>query len=97
MENLFSEFVVLETAAFVLTFVPGLKTTGALTTIEAGSGNAFVGFLVLDWFKQRVFAQRWLAQRTDRAVGISGCAAGLVAALGRAGGQRLCDLVGGQV
>src|ERR1700731_2741319 len=75
MENLFSDICVLVTAAFVLTFVPGLRQQERSLLSMRDRGTALLVFLALGLVEEASFSHSgWL---NERIVGV--CAAGLVA------------------
>ena len=93
MDSLFNDICVLVTAAFVLTFVPGLRLQERALLSMRDRGTALLVFLVLGLGRRSErFAQR-LAQRADRG-GMRGWFGG--GPVGRAGRQRVCDLAGGE-
>ena len=75
MENLFSDICVLVTAAFVLTFVPGLRQQERSLLSMRDRGTALLVFLALGLVEEASFSHSgWLNERI-----VAVCAAGLVA------------------
>jgi two-component system LytT family sensor kinase len=75
MDSLFNDICVLVTAAFVLTFVPGLRLQGRSLLSMRDRGTALAVFLVLGWVEEAsVSRSGWLNERI-----VAVCAAGLVA------------------
>src|SRR6266403_2528287 len=75
MENLFSDICVLVTAAFVLTFVPGLRQQERSVVSMRDRGTALLVFLALGLVEEASFSHSgWLNERI-----VAVCAAGLVA------------------
>src|SRR5882724_11003777 len=75
MENLFSDICVLVTAAYVLTFVPGLRLQERSLLSMRDRGTALLVFLVLGLVEEAsVSRSGWLNERI-----VAVCAAGLVA------------------
>jgi len=75
MESLFSDICVLVTAAFVLTFVPGLRQQERSLLSMRDRGTALLVFLALGLVEEASFSHSgWLNERI-----VAVCAAGLVA------------------
>src|SRR5260221_14529108 len=75
MESLFSDICVLVTAAFVLTFVPGLRQQERSVVSMRDRGTALLVFLALGLVEEASFSHSgWLNERI-----VAVCAAGLVA------------------
>jgi two-component system LytT family sensor kinase len=75
MDSLFNDICVLVAAAFVLTFVPGLRLQGRSLLSMRDRGTALAVFLVLGWVEEAsVSRSGWLNERI-----VAVCAAGLVA------------------
>src|SRR5260370_1701050 len=75
MENLFSDICVLVTAAFVLTFVPGLRQQERSLLSMRDRGTALLVFLALGLVEEASFSHSgWLNERI-----VAVCASGLVA------------------
>src|SRR5258707_15758914 len=75
MENLFSDICVLVTAAFVLTFVPGLRQQERSLLSMRDRGTALLVFLALGLVEEASFSHSgWLNERI-----VAVCAAGLIA------------------
>jgi two-component system, LytTR family, sensor kinase len=75
MESLFSDICVLVTAAFVLTFVPGLRQQERSLLSMRDRGTALLVFLALGLVEEASFSHSgWLNERI-----VAVCAAGLIA------------------
>ena len=75
MDSLFSDICVLVTAAFVLTFVPGLRLQERSLLSMRDRGTALLVFLVLGLVEEASFSHSgWLNERI-----VAVCAAGLIA------------------
>jgi hypothetical protein len=75
MENLFNDICILVTAAFVLTFVPGLRLQDRSLLSMRDEGTALLVFLVLGLVEEASFSRSgWLNERI-----VAVCAAGLMA------------------
>src|ERR1700732_3211580 len=75
MENLFNDICILVTAAFVLTFVPGLRLQERALLSMRDRGTALLVFLVLGLVEEASVSRSGLLN--ERIVAV--CAAGLVA------------------
>jgi two-component system, LytTR family, sensor kinase len=75
MENLFNDICILVTAAFVLTFVPGLRRQERSLLSMRDKGTALLVFLVLGLVEEASFSRSgWMNERI-----VAVCAAGLLA------------------
>jgi two-component system LytT family sensor kinase len=75
MDSLFNDICVLVTAAFVLTFVPGLRLQERALLSMRDRGTALLVFLVLGLVEEAIVSRSgWLNERI-----VAVCAAGLVA------------------
>jgi len=75
MENLFNDICILVTAAFVLTFVPGLRRQERSLLSMRDKGTALLVFLILGLVEEASFSRSgWLNERI-----VAVCAAGLMA------------------
>ena|SRR6478672_5842098 len=75
MDSLFNDICVLVTAAFVLTFVPGLRVQECSLLSKRDRGTALLVFLALALVEEASFSRSgWLNERI-----VAVCAAGLMA------------------
>ena len=78
MENIFNDICILVTAAFVLTFVPGLRRQERSLLSMRDKGTALLVFLVLGLVEEASFSRSgWMNERI-----VAVCAAGLLAGPG---------------